>query len=80
MKVTVYSTTTCPYCEMVKKWLKEHNIEFDNIYIDKNKKAAQEMIKLSGQMSTPFTVVEDDDGKVSGIIGYNLATLKSIFN
>ena len=27
MTVTVYSTTTCPFCVMVKDWLKEQNVE-----------------------------------------------------
>ncbi len=32
-KVLVYSTPTCPYCQQVKEYLKENNIDF-NIDID----------------------------------------------
>jgi len=58
MKVSVYSTTTCPYCVMLKKWLKDKDIEFDDIYVDRDRAAAQRMVKLSGQMGVPFTTIE----------------------
>lgn len=80
MKITVYSTTTCPYCVMVKRWLSERKIEFNDVLVDKDPKAAQEMIKLSGQMGVPFTWVEDEDGEGQGILGYDVPTLSRVLN
>lgn len=70
-KVTVYSTPTCPWCHKTKEWLKENNIEFENVDVSADKKAADEMIKKSGQMGVPVT---DIDGTI--IIGYDVAAMK----
>lgn len=78
MKVTVYSTTTCPYCVMVKKWLKEQQIEFVDTLVDRDPAAAKEMIKLSGQMGVPFTYIEDDEGAATGVLGYDVPTLRHL--
>lgn len=71
MKVTVYSTTTCPYCVMLKNWLSSKSVEFTNYNVDKNPIAAQHMVNLSGQMGVPFSTVEYDDGKVEKILGFD---------
>ena len=44
MKITVYSTTTCPYCAMLKKWLDEKHVEYTNYMVDSNPYAAQMMV------------------------------------
>lgn len=71
MKVTVYSTTTCPYCVMLKKWLAEKEVAFEEYMVDKNPYAAQLMIQLSGQMGVPFSTVEHTDGSMDKILGFD---------
>ncbi len=71
MKITVYSTTTCPYCVMLKKWLDSKSVKFTNYMVDQNPIAAQNMVKLSGQMGVPFSTVEYDDGRVEHILGFD---------
>lgn len=78
MKVTVYSTTTCPYCVMVKKWLSEQRIEFVDVLVDRDPAAAKDMIKLSGQVGVPFTYIVNDKGKGSGVLGYDVPTLRHL--
>lgn len=80
MKVSVYSTTTCPYCVMLKKWLKDKDIEFDDIYVDRDRAAAQKMVKLSGQMGVPFTTIEGEDGKLQGVLGFDVPTISHLLN
>ena len=75
-RVTVYSTKTCPYCVKVKQWLADHTIEFDNVYVDADKKAMQRMIELSQQMSVPYTTVETVDGGINSVIGFDEERLK----
>ena len=65
-KVTVYSTTTCPYCHMAKDYFKEHNVEFEDINVGEDHDKAQEMIQKSGQTGVP---VIDIDGKI--IVGFD---------
>ena len=64
--VKVYSTSTCPYCNMLKTFLQEKNIQFENIDVGSNPEKAREMIQKSGQMAVP---VIDIAGKI--IVGFN---------
>ena len=59
-KVIVYSTPTCPYCRMAKEYLKENKIDFTNVDVSMDAKAAQAMIEKSGQMGVPVIVIGDD--------------------
>ena len=70
-KITIYSTTTCPYCVMLKRWLDDKSIPYTNYMVDQNPIAAQNMINLSGQMGVPFSTIEDEDGQVEKILGFD---------
>ena len=71
-KVTVYSTSTCPYCIQAKQFLKEQGIEFENIDVGVDQKKAQEMVQKSGQMGVP---VLDIDGEI--IVGFDKAKIQA---
>lgn len=76
-KVTVFSTTTCAYCPMVKKWLDQKGLEYDYIELDKDPSRQQEMIEKSGQMAVPVTIFEKEDGMESVVVGFNPGQLAS---
>ena len=71
MKITIYSTKTCGYCHALKSWLGDKNIEFTDHSVDSDPIAAQNMVRISGQMSVPFTVIEKDNGSTVNIIGFD---------
>jgi glutaredoxin 3 len=71
MKIAVYSTPSCPYCVMVKDFLKKNNVEFDDINVAEDREKAQEMIQKSNQMGVP---VIDVNGTI--IVGFNEPALK----
>ena len=48
--VKLFITPACPYCFTLKEFLKEHNIDFEEIDISQNEKARDEIIKKSGQI------------------------------
>ncbi|HUY52968.1 MAG TPA: glutaredoxin domain-containing protein [Candidatus Dormibacteraeota bacterium] len=75
-KITVYSTTTCPYCVMLSRWLNEKNIKFLEYKVDLNPIAAQTMVTLSGQRGVPFTTIENDDGSIEKILGFDVPRFK----
>jgi glutaredoxin-like YruB-family protein len=57
--VTVYSTSTCPFCIRAKQFLKDNKIQFEDIDVSENEEKAQEMIKKSGQMGVPVLEIDD---------------------
>lgn len=73
MKVIVYSTPACPWCDRLKSWLKENRVEFKDIDVARDEKAAQEMVKKSGQMGVPVT---DIDGNI--VVGFDIKKLKEL--
>lgn len=75
MTIRLYTTPTCPYCRLVKDFLKEKQLSFEEIDVTSDHKSVQEMVKLSGQMGVP---VVDIDGKI--IVGWNKAALEETIN
>lgn len=69
--VTVYSTPTCPFCIRAKQFLKENNIQFENIDVSADHEKAQEMMNKSGQMGVPVIEI---DGQL--IIGFDKEKIK----
>lgn len=73
--VKIYSTQTCPYCEMAKEYFDEHGVTYENYDVANNENARKEMIEKSGQMGVP---VIDIDGKI--IIGFNKLEIDKALN
>jgi glutaredoxin-like YruB-family protein len=74
-KVKVYSTPICPWCHRVKEFLKENNVEFEDINVAENREAAQEMIEKSGQMGVPVVEIDEEI-----IVGFDEAKLRKALN
>ena len=72
-KIIVYGTAACPWCEKVKDFLKEKNVEFEYIDVGDDKEKAKEMIDKSKQMGVP---VIDIDGEI--IVGFDVNKLKEL--
>lgn len=70
--VKVYSTSTCPWCIKLKQFLKDKNIEFEDIDVSQSQEKAQELVEKSGQMGVPVIEI---DGKI--IVGFNQAEISS---
>ena len=71
MTVKIYTTTSCPWCHKAKKFLKDHKVAFKEINVGENQKAAQEMIKKSGQTGVP---VLDINGEI--MVGFDKIKIK----
>lgn len=76
-KITIYTTNTCAYCVMVKKFLKIKGHEYDEINLDEHPERRQEAVDLSGVMTVPVTVIENGDGIKDVTVGYNPSQLAS---
>ena len=79
MQVIVYTTTTCPFCSMLKKYLQEKTVAFTEKLVDQNDAAQKEMIEVSGGfMGVPFTVVTDETGSRQSVIGFDKGKLDQV--
>jgi len=73
MTIKVFSTPSCVFCVTLKNFLKEHNIEFEDVDVSQDKVAQDEMIKKSGQMSVPVVEI---DGQI--VIGFDQERIKKL--
>lgn len=75
MKVTVYTSSTCPWCVRAKQYLDSLGIEYKEINVSKDRQGAMEMISKSGQRGVPVldingaTVVGFDRKEIDRLIG-----------
>lgn len=62
---------------MVKEWLKNKGLDYEEVILDKDPTRQQEVLQKSGSLSVPVTIVEQDDGMEQVVIGYNPGQLAS---
>jgi len=74
-QIKIYSTPTCPYCVTLKEFLKEKNIEFEDVNVAQDAQAREEMIQKSNQMGVP---VVDIDGEI--VIGFDRQKISKLLN
>lgn len=73
--ITIFTTNTCAYCGMVKKWLGAKGYAYEEVNLDTNPERQKEAFELSGALSVPVTVVTKADDTQEVVVGYNLARL-----
>lgn len=64
--IKVYSTNSCPWCVKAKNYLKSKNVNFEELNVGTNERAAMEMIQKSGQRGVP---VLDINGTI--VVGFD---------
>ncbi len=75
MGVIVYSSPTCGYCRMLKEFLSQRGVSFEDHDVSRDPSAAQELVNMTGQMSVPVTII---DGQA--IVGFDRAKLEQILS
>lgn len=70
-KITMYSTQWCGDCKNAKRFLKEQDIEYHEIDIDQDEKAAQQVIDWSGGRRVIPTFYIEREGEASALILHN---------
>ncbi len=73
--ITIFTTNTCAYCGMVKKWLGAKGYTYEEVNLDQNPERQKEAFELSGALSVPVTVVTKEDDSRQVVVGFNLAQL-----
>ncbi len=74
-KVTIYSTPTCHFCHMVKKYFGQNNIQYEDFDVSVDADKRKEMMEKSGQLGVPVIVIDD---KI--VIGFNKPKLAELLD
>jgi glutaredoxin-like YruB-family protein len=70
-EVKIYTTPTCPYCTMAKKFLDDNGIKYQEFNIAEDEAARDEMMNRSNSLTVPTICF---DGEV--LIGFDEALLR----
>ncbi len=63
-RVLVYALSTCAWCKMAKRFLNDHNIEYEYVDVDlttdeDHEKIRQDIINKGGEPSFPTLIVDN---------------------
>lgn len=73
--VTIYSTSTCHFCQLAKEFFKAQNIAYTEYNVGLDIEKRNEMVELTGQLGVPVIKVDDEvlvgfqEGKVREMLG-----------
>jgi len=70
-EVKIYTTPTCPYCKMAKKFLDDNGIKYQEFNIVENKAAREEMKNKCNSLAVPTICVDDEV-----LVGFNEEQLR----
>jgi len=73
--ITIFTTNTCAYCGMVKRWLQAKGYTYDEVNLDTNPERQKDAFEMSGQLSVPITIITKQDDTQEVVVGYNLSKL-----
>ena len=72
-EVTIYTTSSCSWCQATKEYLHAREIDFDEVDVSADMRRAMEMVEKSGQQGVP---VLDIDGEI--IIGFDRSRIDAL--
>ncbi len=83
MTVTLYTTSSCPYCQQEKQYLDGLGIVYTTVLLDQEAARLPEFLAVSeGFSGVPVTVIQNDDhpeAPKTVIKGFNKKSLDEIF-
>ncbi|HHJ52452.1 MAG TPA: NrdH-redoxin [Caldithrix abyssi] len=65
-KVIIFTTPTCPHCNAAKRYFREKKIRFRDVDVSRDQKAAQDMVRRTGQSGVPVILINNRP-----IVGFN---------
>ena len=71
-KVSVYSTSNCPWCVKAKEFLSQMNIAFKMVDVGVDREAAKEIVEKTRQRGVPVIKVGE-----RYIVGFDQEAIKS---
>jgi glutaredoxin-like YruB-family protein len=74
-KVIIFTTPTCSYCNLAKRYFREKNIKFTEVDVSRDQKAAQDIVRRTGQMGVPVIIINNRP-----IVGFDKPKINAMLN
>lgn len=74
-KITIYTRSTCPYCDKIKAYLTSKGYPYEIVNLDDEPERQQDAQLASGSLTVPITIIEQADQTQSVVVGFNLQRL-----
>jgi len=71
--VKIYTTAVCPYCKMAKQYFEKQKVGYEELDVESDEKAREEMFQKSHQMGVP---VLDIDGEI--VVGFDRSAIEKL--
>lgn len=71
-EITVYTTTTCPYCVMLKNFLDSEGLKYKEVNVQLDQQAASKLVATTGQYGVPQTEINGQ-----WVLGFDPESIKS---
>ena len=71
--VTVYTSSTCSWCEATKEYLHAREIDFEEVDVSEDMRRAMEMVEKSGQQGVPVVEI---DGEI--VVGFDRSRIDTL--
>lgn len=74
-KVLIFTTPTCSFCSLAKRYFRENNIRFKEVDVSKNEAAAKDIQRKTGQTGVPVIFINNrpivgfDKVKINKMLG-----------
>lgn len=72
--ITVYTSSTCPYCTLAKDYLNEKGVEFDERNISTSREAREELM-AKGHTGVPVIIIDNEE-----IVGFDKARIDTLLD
>ncbi len=75
-KVVIFTTPTCRYCVIAKRYFREKKIKFTDVDVSRDKRAAADMQRRTGQQGVPVIAI----GSNRPLVGFDKPKINRLLN
>jgi len=74
-KVIIFTTPTCSYCNIAKRYFREKRIRFTDVDVSRDQRAAADMKRRTGQQGVPVIMIANRP-----IVGFDKPKINKMLN
>jgi len=74
-KIIIFTTPTCSYCNIAKRYFREKSIRFTNVDVSRDQRAAADMQRRTGQTGVPVIMINN-----RSVVGFDKSKINRMLN